>query len=296
MASTGDIDSGKSKRKRTEVDLAVKNNEDGTAMSEAKRRRTKKVENSTIPDYNKLQLIFKALPRLQRDPNHKTSALFRKLQPLIGQADNVEEDVDEPIHRAFSLWSPTSLLDIGGFEGVRALQDLWRALLKVTPLPPNRGPLEINARKAAICAGAARVHFILVQEGLADDVGDEEGSEFELEEEEVSLEDKEVDPREIENEDIVLAMEENDKVAPEKKGKKSGKQRLRQPESKPTTATSTFQRVPTPPPPTADDNETKQSEESCLVLLRGNPEEEQKDGVEVSRCEVLPLLVGIPVL
>ncbi|KAH8930552.1 hypothetical protein BT69DRAFT_521655 [Atractiella rhizophila] len=54
-------------------------------------------------------------------------------------------------------------------------------------------------------------------------------------------------------------MEENDKVAPEKKGKKSGKQRLRQPESKPTTATSTFQRVPTPPPPTADDNERRSS-------------------------------------
>ncbi|KAH8930551.1 hypothetical protein BT69DRAFT_521725 [Atractiella rhizophila] len=46
MASTGDIDSGKSKRKRTEVDLAVKNNEDGTAMSEAKRRRTKKEFNN----------------------------------------------------------------------------------------------------------------------------------------------------------------------------------------------------------------------------------------------------------
>ncbi|KAH8924754.1 hypothetical protein BT69DRAFT_1332754 [Atractiella rhizophila] len=157
---------GLGKRSRTSVDIAKRNKEDGTALSQSKKREDEESEHQKIPGYIELKILLAASHNFQPDPNYEAASLFLTCQHLIQEVASLAEDNEEPIHRAFSLWNPT-LADIGGKQGLVVFRVLWLKLLQVdeSSVP---GYL-LNVRKASICAIASKIHTALAAKGLVDD-------------------------------------------------------------------------------------------------------------------------------
>ncbi|KAH8930599.1 hypothetical protein BT69DRAFT_1291629 [Atractiella rhizophila] len=200
---------GLGKRSRTSVDIAKRNNEDGTALSQSKRRKDEESEHQKIPGYAELKILLAASHTLQPDPKYSMAKLFVACQNLIHQVASLHEDDEEPIHHTFSLWRP-GLGDIGGKQGLIALRVLWLKLLQVddSSIPTYL----LNARKDSICAVAHQIHAVLAAEGLVDNVGGDDSN---------ALGEDEEDPIGMEIDDVELAesLEQNKKVNP--KGNRS---------------------------------------------------------------------------
>ncbi|KAH8925953.1 hypothetical protein BT69DRAFT_1331720 [Atractiella rhizophila] len=179
------------KRVRSSVGLAKRNNEDGTAISESKRRKNEESEwvlpyvsfpditnhppsrHMKIPGYDVLKILHAASYTLRIDRNNLdgTTHLATICQGLMGQVSSLLEDNDEPLHHAFSGWIP-SLADIGGRQGLIAFQVLWVALIKIDE---HSIPVYLlNACKASICAAAILIHAVLAQHALIVEIGEED--------------------------------------------------------------------------------------------------------------------------
>ncbi|KAH8928618.1 hypothetical protein BT69DRAFT_1378678, partial [Atractiella rhizophila] len=207
---------GLGKRSRTSVDIVKRNNEDGTALSQSKKRKDEESEHQKIPGYFELKILLAASHNFKPDPNYEAASLFLTCQHLIQEVASLAEDNKEPIHRAFSLWNPT-LADIGGKQGLVAFRVLWLKLLQVdeSSVP---GYL-LNARKASICAIASKIHTALAAEGLVDDAEVEMDYDPSKDESSALWEDEE-DPlgMDIDGLELVESLEQNKKLDP--KGKK----------------------------------------------------------------------------
>ncbi|KAH8921898.1 hypothetical protein BT69DRAFT_1298354 [Atractiella rhizophila] len=185
---------GLGKRTRTSVDIAKRNNEDGTALSQFKRRKDQEYETKG-PACN--------VAYIPTRPKSLASLL---------------EDDEEPVHRAFSLWTPT-VTDIGGKQGLVAFRALWHKLLQIdTSLVP--APL-LDTRKSSICAIASRIHSVLVAEGHCDEVGEMDLDYDPTKDQTIALGDDEEDPlgMDIDGDELAKSLEQNKKMDP--KGKKS---------------------------------------------------------------------------
>ncbi|KAH8921276.1 hypothetical protein BT69DRAFT_1372821 [Atractiella rhizophila] len=202
---------GLGKRSRTSVDIAKRNNEDGTALSQSKRRKDEESEHQKIPGYAELKILLAASHTLQPDPKYSTAKLFVACQNLIHQVASLLEDDEEPIHHTFSLWRP-GLGDIGGKQGLVALRVLWLKLLQVddSSIPTYL----LNARKDSICAVAHQIHAVLAAEGLVDNVGGSDTEYDPAKDDSGALGKDEEDPVGMEIDDVELAesLEQNKKI------------------------------------------------------------------------------------
>ncbi|KAH8920031.1 hypothetical protein BT69DRAFT_1336802 [Atractiella rhizophila] len=107
MAST------KSIRQIKLVDMVKRNNEDGTAFSEAER---KKWEDLTIPGYEQLEVLMSSATTVRRDKDYATSWLYKTCENLKAMLPCKDEDNDCPFHR--SLDTVLSLRPILVFDTV----------------------------------------------------------------------------------------------------------------------------------------------------------------------------------
>ncbi|KAH8930562.1 hypothetical protein BT69DRAFT_1291749 [Atractiella rhizophila] len=188
------------KRVRSSVDLAKRNNEDGTAISESKRRKNEESEHMKIPGYDALKILHAASYTLRIDRNipDGTTRLATICQGLMGQVSSLLEDDDEPLHHAFSGWIP-SLADIGGRQGLVA----FRVLHRFAPL----------------------IHAVLAQHALVAEIGvdDLDGTYDPLLDNSGSARDDEPDPIavDIDGEELAKSLERNKKMDPKSKGRRT---------------------------------------------------------------------------
>ncbi|KAH8913838.1 hypothetical protein BT69DRAFT_1306103 [Atractiella rhizophila] len=230
------------KRVRSSVDLAKRNNEDGTAISESKRRKNEESEwvlpyvsfpdvtnqppsrHMKIPGYDALKILHAASYTLRIDRNipDGTACLATICQGLMGQVSSLLEDNDEPLHHAFSGWIP-SLADIGRRQGLIAFRVLWVALINIDE---HSIPVYLlNARKASICAAAIRIHAVLAQHALVAEIGEDDldGTYDPLLDNSGSARDDEPDPIavDIDGEELAKSLERNKKMDPKSKGRRT---------------------------------------------------------------------------
>ncbi|KAH8913994.1 hypothetical protein BT69DRAFT_1360694, partial [Atractiella rhizophila] len=154
----------KSQRQQTLKDMSKWNNEDGTALSEKRRKKDLEAELCGIPGYEFVKALVSASSTTPQHASGKTSDLYKKTLALLTQLDSQAEDNDDPFHAAFSGWRPSSLNDVGYRDGLKMFATLWKRLQHVTSVPE----VTLCARKAYLCAAAEHIHAILLPEGLVD--------------------------------------------------------------------------------------------------------------------------------
>ncbi|KAH8920282.1 hypothetical protein BT69DRAFT_1299555 [Atractiella rhizophila] len=150
----------RTQRQRTLKDMSKWNNEDGTALSEQQQKKDLEEKLHEIPGYEFIEALVSASPS-------KTSALYKKTVALLDQLDAQAEDNDDPFHATFSGWHPSSSINIGYQDELKAFATLWKRLQQVSSVPE----VTLCARKACLCAAAEHIHATLLSEGLVDLMG-----------------------------------------------------------------------------------------------------------------------------
>ncbi|KAH8913247.1 hypothetical protein BT69DRAFT_1359265 [Atractiella rhizophila] len=157
------------------------NNEDGTSLSEKERKKDSEEELFGIPGYEFIKVLASTSKTAPQHANAKNSALYTKAvalldqldsqaddnDALLDQLDSQADDNDDPFHAAFSGWRPSSPVDVGYQDGLKAFTTLWKRLQQVSSVPE----VTLRARKAYLCAAAEHIHAVLLPEGLVDLMG-----------------------------------------------------------------------------------------------------------------------------
>ncbi|KAH8930361.1 hypothetical protein BT69DRAFT_1391111 [Atractiella rhizophila] len=127
----------KSQRQQTLKDMSKWNNEDGTALSEKRRKKDLEAELCGIPGYEFVKALVSASSTTPQHASGKTSDLYKKTLALLTQLDSQAEDNDDPFHAAFSGWCPSSLNDVGYRDGLKMFATLWKRFQHVTSVPEH---------------------------------------------------------------------------------------------------------------------------------------------------------------
>ncbi|KAH8924763.1 hypothetical protein BT69DRAFT_1296173 [Atractiella rhizophila] len=86
--------------------------------------------------------------------------MYKKTVALLDQLDSQAEDNNDPFHAAFSGWFPSSPMDIGYQDWLKAFATLWKRLHQVSSIPE----VTLRAPKACLCAAAEHIHATLLSE------------------------------------------------------------------------------------------------------------------------------------